>query len=236
MLHSGQNFTIHAKNVPHSKIPGLHLSAAPGAGVEEAVDRLTSAACTQLDVLLLGSPGPHPGGTGEDVGPPPMRLPPLKLAPLQLPEEKQNLTGIHKEDKRTSGRARKKAPKGPASACAVSTPTLPTKEQQWPQGARPVGSGPVEQASDGRLLEDIVCRASMMHIKPSPPSSAPQETGRRRLRLSRTQHLEEGRLHNITTPTGGLKPPASPAPPSPPPAIAPPGQRAAGRESSEGGR
>ncbi|CAL8295379.1 unnamed protein product [Merluccius merluccius] len=223
---SGQNFTLQAKNVRHSKTPGLHLSAAPGVGVEEAEGRLTSAARTQLDSLPLRSLAPHPDGMGGDVGPLSLRLAPLKLAPLQLPEQKQNPTGIHKVNTRTSGRVRKKVPKGPAPACA-STPTAPTKDPQRPLGARLFQAGPEEPTADRPLLEDVVCRRALaptMRAKPSPPSlsgktpamaalcqkppeaAAPQETGRRRLRLRRTQHMEEGRSPDIKA-SGGLKPP-----------------------------
>ncbi|CAL8296762.1 unnamed protein product [Lota lota] len=225
MHRSGQNFTLRAKNGRHSKTPSLHLSAQAG----EAAGRLTSAARTQWDSLLFMSPAPHPAGTGGDVGPLPLRLAPLKLAPLQLTKEKKNPT-----DMQTSGRARKKATKGPAPVCA-SPPTEPTNDPQWPPRARLVRAGPAEQSADRHLLEDVVCRgapAPRMRTKPSPPSSiaksptpamavtgqkppgaaAPQETGRRRLR--RARHLEEGRSHDITA-TGDIKPqePAAPAAP-----------------------
>ncbi|XP_047461508.1 uncharacterized protein LOC125020230 [Mugil cephalus] len=114
-----------------------------------------------------------------------------------------------------------------AAACPSSSSTEPLKAQQQNRLSRPqlTRAVPVQQSGDKHLV-DVVCRGTPapLRSKPAPPSQTPrvkaaaarggeaarqsagalqQETGRRRLRLRRAQHLEEDQC-NSNTSTGGL--------------------------------
>lgn len=108
-----------------------------------------------------------------------------------------------------------------------SASSEPLKAQQQKRSSRPqlTRSEPIEQNGD-KHLEDVVCRGTPapLRSKPAPPllypqvkaqaacggeaacqnpSTLQQETGMRRVRLRRTQCLEEDRC-NSNTSTGGL--------------------------------
>lgn len=113
------------------------------------------------------------------------------------------------------------------AAVCPSSSTEPFKAQQQNRLSRPqlTRAIPIEQSGDKHLV-DVVCRGTPapLRSKPAPPLQIPrgkalaarggeaarqntgtlqQETGRRRLRLRRAQHLEEDQC-NSNTSTAGL--------------------------------
>ncbi|XP_029920201.1 uncharacterized protein LOC115368285 isoform X2 [Myripristis murdjan] len=114
--------------------------------------------------------------------------------------------------------------KSPGRPSALSEP-VKTQQQHRAPRAKLIRSSPIEQNSE-RHLEEVVCRGTpaLLCSKPTPPSVSPgvkaqatrsgevasqspgmlqQQTGRRRLRLRRTQRLEEDQGKSNTS-TGGL--------------------------------
>ncbi|XP_044028314.1 uncharacterized protein LOC122864758 [Siniperca chuatsi] len=113
------------------------------------------------------------------------------------------------------------------AAVCPSASTEPLKAQQQNKSSRPrlTRSSPIEQNGD-RHLENVVCRGTPAPLRSKPalpllsprgkargargvevarqnPNILQQETGRRRLRLSRAQCLEEDQCYSNTS-TGGL--------------------------------
>lgn len=220
MLHlSGQNGRLAAKNGRTSKTPGCHLSVTCR---KEAVGHVTACSSTQeattrLDQLLK-SPRPQ---IEREVLNRQLRGPPM-LAPLELPEEvreaqRRKLKLILQQAKSpedTCTRKSKSCVRLVKAGACPSTSTEPPKAPNRCSRPQLTRSTPVEQKEDGNLQE-VVCHGTSapLHINlgpPSPrikveegtqnPSTIPLETGRRRLRLRRTQCLEEEQ-HNSDTQT-----------------------------------
>lgn len=220
MLHlTGQNVRLAAKNGRTSKTPGCHLSGTCG---KEVVGHVTACSSTQeattrLDQLLK-SPRPQ---IEREVLKRQLRGPPM-LAPLELPEEvreaqRQKLKLILQQAKSPEDTCTRKSKSCVRLVKAGECPSTSTEPPKAPNRcSRPqlTRSTLVEQKEDGNL-QDVVCHGTSapLHINlgpPSPrikveegtqnPSAILLETGRRRLRLRRTQCLEEEQ-HNSDTPT-----------------------------------
>lgn len=202
MLHlNGQNLRLAAKNRRSPKAPGHHVS---GAYEKEVAGRfiaplLTPGGTTQLDLLLKSLRPPSESEVQQ-------ARRPRTLAPLELPEEVREAQRqkLKQQDGPLNEASKVKSPIRRATAC----PTMSGRSKR-PQLTR---STPVELRADSQLEEVVVCPGTLapLYTKPGPPtpqirapvtyrteeatqspSSLLQATRRRRLRLRRTQRLEE---------------------------------------------
>lgn len=202
---SGQNFRLAAKNSRSSRAAGLQASAA-----RSTAPPLTLGGATQLDSLLKSLKPPS-----ESELPNQQVRRPRTLAPLELPEEVQEAQRRKlKQPIRAPNQPRKlRSPVGPRPTRAAAACPTGEAHRATSRGGKPqlIRSPPAELKGDGQL-EEVVCRGAPapLHAKPEPPtpqiraqapcgaqeptqhpSSLLQDTRRRRLRLRRTQRLEE---------------------------------------------
>lgn len=214
MLHlNGQNLSLAAKNSRSSKTPGHHASVTYEKEVAGRfiAPSLTQGGTTQLDSLLKSL---RPPSESEVCNQQVRR--PRTLAPLELPEEVRvaQRQKLKQQIKPPNENRKVKSPVGSRLTRAAVCPTVSNEPHRAtnrclkPQLIR---STPVELKGDSQL-EEVVCRGTLapLHTMPRPPtpqiraqatcgikastqhpSSLLQDTRRRRLRLRRTQCLEE---------------------------------------------
>lgn len=210
---NGQNLRLAAKNSRSSKTCGHHVSVAYEKEVAGRfiAPSLPQGGTTQLDSLLKSLRPP----SESEVHNQQVRRP-RTLAPLELPEEVREAQRqkLKQQIKPPNETRKVKSPVGPKLTRAAVCPTVSNEPHRaTDRCSKPhlIRSTPVELKGD-RQLEEVVCRGTPapLHTKPGPPtpqiraqatcgteestqhpSSLLQDTRRRRLRLRRTQCLEE---------------------------------------------
>lgn len=210
---NGQNLRLAAKNSHSSKTPGHRVSVAYEKEVAGRfiAPSLTQRGSTQLDSLLKS----HRPPSDSEVHNHQARRP-RTLTPLELPEEVQEAQRqkLKQQIKPPSETRRVKSPVGPRVTRVAVCPAVSNEAHRAiNRCAKPqlIRSTPVELKGDSQL-EEVVCRGTLapLYTKPGPPtpqiraqgtcgteestqhpSSLLQDTRRRRLRLRRTQCLEE---------------------------------------------
>lgn len=195
---NGQNLRLAAKNSRSSQTPGHHVSLAYE---KEVAGGFTAPPLTLRSLRRpLGSTVPNQQARR-----------PFTLAPLELPEDVREAQRqkLKPQGKPPIDTGKVTFPTGLRLTRAAVCPTEPHRATSRSSRPRLTSCTPMELKGDGQL-EEVVCGGTLAPLytklgPPTPqtrasygaeeaaqnPSSLPQDTRRRRLRLRRTQCLEE---------------------------------------------